>query len=89
MTPVLSDQPKQTLTVRADVTGLIPLLERLVDRLDELCELPFSAGDSIESFVSLETDNGSASAGELVIHLKPTDRLLDFAAAVFAIDVER
>lgn len=78
-------QPKRTVTIGADASELTSLLDCLVDRLNELGELPpGGVPDSFKDIVTLETDHGAAGAGELVMRLNPTDSFLRFASAVFA-----
>jgi len=75
-------QPKRTVTIGADASELTSLLDCLVDRLNELGELPpGGVPDSFKDIVTLETDHGAAGAGELVMRLNPTDSFLRFASA--------
>ena len=75
----------QKIHIRVDSSEVTDLLDRLLDRLNKLGELPpGGVPDSFKGIVTLETDHGAAGAGELVMRLKPTDSFLRFASAVFA-----
>lgn len=74
----------QKIHIRVDSSEVTDLLDRLLDRLNELGELPpGGVPDSFKDIVTLETDHGAAGAGELVMRLNPTDSFLRFASAVF------
>ncbi len=74
----------QKIHIRVDSSEVTDLLDRLLDRLTKLGELPpGGVPDSFKDIVTLETDHGAADAGELVMRLNPTDSFLRFSSAVF------
>lgn len=77
-----------TVRMSTDFGEFKELLERLSCALNKLGKLPFSAPDRFEDAFTLETDYGAAGASELIVRLKPTELFLEFAAAVFALDVD-
>jgi len=77
--------PSKTVTLKivSDASPVLLLIE-LLRRAMDISKTPIDLGDDLSELVRVETDHGSARAGELHVTLYPSDRFLRHAAAVFA-----
>ena len=77
----------RTLNIVCDPAPIV-LFTELFKRALEASQRPLDLGELCFELARLETDNGSAGAGELTVRLYPSDAFLCFAAAALAGDLK-
>jgi len=84
---VMMDVNANIIVLRSDASALTALLEEIAQLAGKValgvldCRLQIP-----DQLFALDTDNGSAAAGELIVRVKPSQALLRFAAAFRAWD---
>jgi len=77
--------PSKTVTLKIvpDAKPIL-LIIKLLCRAVNISKTPIELGEDLSELVRIETDHGSARAGELHVTLYPSDRFLRHAAAFLA-----
>ena len=80
---LISPSKTVTLKIVSDASPVLLLIE-LLRRAMDISKTPIDLGNDLSELVRVETDHGSARAGELHVTLYPSDRFLRHAATFLA-----